>query len=74
MKLDTLAVHAGDRKKTGNWVPVTTPIHTASSYFYPEMETLDRVFGGEIAGQNYSRYNNPTTNALEEQVAALEKG
>ncbi|MBI3698425.1 MAG: aminotransferase class I/II-fold pyridoxal phosphate-dependent enzyme [Acidobacteria bacterium] len=74
MKLDTLAVHAGDRKKAGNWVPVTTPIYSASSYFYPEMDTLDRVFGGEIPGQNYSRYNNPTTNALEEQVAALEKG
>lgn len=74
MKPDTIAVHAGDRKKSGSYVPVTTPIHPAVSYFYPEMETLDRVFGGEIPGQNYSRYNNPTTNALEEQIAALENG
>ncbi|HYM13922.1 MAG TPA: PLP-dependent aspartate aminotransferase family protein [Bryobacterales bacterium] len=74
MKPDTIAVHAGDRKKSGSFVPVTTPIHSAVSFFYPEMETLDRVFGGEIPGQNYSRYNNPTTNALEEQIAALENG
>src|SRR5437867_5007700 len=74
MKLDTLDVHAGDRKKTGSFVPVTTPIYSASSFFYPEMETLDRVFGHEIPGQNYTRYNNPTTNAMEEQIAALEGG
>ena len=74
MKLDTLAVHAGDRKRAGSFVPVTTPIYSASSFFYPEMETLDRVFGNEIPGQNYTRYNNPTTNALEEQIASLEGG
>ncbi len=76
MKLDTMAVHAGDRKRrgSGSFVPVTTPIYSAVSYFYDEMETLDRVFGNEIPGQNYSRYNNPTTNALEEQIAALEGG
>ena len=73
-KIDSLAVHAGDRKPGGSWVPTTTPIYTSSSFFYPEMATLDRVFGGEIEGQNYSRYNNPTTNALEQQVAALEGG
>ena len=74
MKLDTIAIHAGDRKKPGPYVPVTTPIYSASSFYYGEMDTLDRVFGGEIPGQNYSRYNNPTNNALEEQVAALEGG
>jgi len=73
-KIDSIAVHAGDRKRGSHWVPTTTPIYTASSFFYPEMETLDRVFSGEIEGQNYSRYNNPTTNALEQQVAALEHG
>ena len=74
MKIDTVAVHAGDRKRTGSFVPVTTPIYAASSFFYEQMETLDRVFGDEIPGQNYTRYGNPTTNALEEQVAALEGG
>jgi len=74
MKLDTLAVHAGDRKRTASFVPVATPIYASASFFYSEMETLDRVFGNETPGQNYARYNNPTTNALEEQIATLEGG
>ncbi len=74
MKLSTLAVHAGDRKKPGEYVPVTTPIYNATSFFYDRMEDLDKVFGGEKQGQSYSRYGNPSTDALEEQVAALEGG
>ncbi len=74
MKIQTKAVHAGDRKKAGSHVPVTTPIYTASSYFYESMEQLDRVFGHEEAGPCYARYDNPTTAALEELVSALEGG
>ena len=75
MKLESLAVHAGDRKRNGDsFVPVTTPIYAASSFYYPSAEMLDRVFGKEVPGQTYTRYNNPTTNALEEQIAALEGG
>ena len=60
MKIHTKAVHAGDRKKAGAHVPVTTPIYTASSYFYDSMEQLDRVFGHEEPGYCYARYDNPT--------------
>ena len=74
MKIQTKAVHAGDRKKAGAHVPVTTPIFTASSYFYDSMEELDRIFGREDPGYCYSRYDNPTNAALEEQAAALESG
>jgi cystathionine gamma-synthase/methionine-gamma-lyase len=74
MKLPTLAVHAGDRKKPGDYIPVTTPIHGAVSYVYENIEDLDRVFGGERPGPMYARYGNPTVEALEEQVAALEGG
>ncbi len=74
MKLSTLAVHAGDRKKAGDYVPVTTPIYSTSSFFYDRIEDLDKVFGGEKEGQSYARYGNPSTAALEEQVAALEGG
>ncbi len=72
MRIETLAVHAGDRKKAGNHVPVTTPIYGASSFYYESMEDLDRVFGDEMPGYVYGRYGNPTSSALEEQVAALE--
>jgi cystathionine gamma-synthase/methionine-gamma-lyase len=74
MKLNTRAVHAGDRKHNGSWVPVTTPIHTAVSYYYDDMADLERVFANEIPGPNYSRHGNPTNEALEELVASLESG
>jgi cystathionine beta-lyase/cystathionine gamma-synthase len=74
MKLHTKAVHAGDRKKTGAWVPVTTPIHTATSYTYPDINDLDKVFAKELQGQSYARYSNPTNDALEELVTELEGG
>lgn len=72
MKIHTSAVHAGDRKQPGRHIPVTTPIHTAASYFYAESVMLDKVFGHEEAGYAYGRYDNPTNAALEELVATLE--
>ena len=74
MKIETQAVHAGDRKKPGPAVPVTTPIHTASSYFYDSMEQLDRVMGRTEPGYSYARYDNPTNAALEELMTVLERG
>ncbi len=74
LKFDTLAVHAGDRKSTGKWTPVTTPIHTATSFFYSDAADLDRVFAGELEGPSYSRHGNPTNEALEELAATLESG
>jgi cystathionine beta-lyase/cystathionine gamma-synthase len=74
LKIQSKAIHTGDRKKAGTHVPVTTPIHTASSYFYESMQQLDRVFGQEEAGYCYARYDNPSTAALEEVVTALEGG
>jgi cystathionine gamma-synthase/methionine-gamma-lyase len=74
MKIHTKAVHSGDRKKAGRHIPATTPIYTASSYFYDDMEELDRIFAQEEAGFCYARYDNPTNAALEELMASLEGG
>ena len=74
MNIHTKAVHAGDRKKPGDHVPVTTPIYTASSFVYDSIETTDKVFGHEIEGYAYGRYDNPTNHALEELCTALEGG
>ena len=73
-KLETLAVHAGDRKKPGKYTPATTPIYGASSYLYERTENLEKVFNDEAEGQGYSRFGNPTTAALEELMATLEGG
>lgn len=74
MDIRTRAIHAGDRRKAGPHVPVTTPIYTAASFFYEDMEQLDRVFGREEAGYCYSRYDNPSNGALEELMTSLEGG
>ncbi len=74
MKFESKTVHAGDRKKAGNFVPVTTPIYTASSYAYESMDQLDRIFGREEQGPSYARYDNPTVSALQELVNDLEGG
>lgn len=74
MKIQTKAVHAGDRKKPGAQVPVTTPITTAVSYFYDTTEQLHRIFADEEQGYCYSRYGNPTSTALDELATSLENG
>jgi cystathionine gamma-synthase/methionine-gamma-lyase len=74
MKRETLAVHAGDRRKPSDCIPVTTPIYTAASYIYDRTEDLDKVFAGELDGPSYSRYDNPTRTALENLVTVLEGG
>lgn len=74
MKFESKTVHVGDRKKAGNFIPVTTPIYTASSYAYESMDQLDRVFGREEQGPSYARYDNPTVSALQELVNELEGG
>ncbi len=74
MDIHTKAVHAGEHKTAGPHVPVTTPIYATSSFFYKEMEQLDRVFGHETPGYCYSRFDNPTNAALEELATSLENG
>src|ERR1700704_2364369 len=78
MKIETKAIHVGDRKadptKPGAFIPVTTPVYTASTYIYESTAKLDRVLGREEPGYCYSRYDNPTNAALEELMTSLENG
>jgi len=74
MKLETKAVHAGDRKKPAAAIPVTTPIYGATTYLYESTAQLDRVMGREEDGFSYGRYDNPTNAALEELMTSLENG
>ena len=72
MKLQTSLVHAGDRKRLGDHIPVSTPVYSSASFFYDRLEDLAGVFAEERAGEVYSRISNPSTEALEEQIATLE--
>jgi cystathionine gamma-synthase/methionine-gamma-lyase len=70
----TTAVHAGERAPKPEFTPVATPIYASSSFYYSNMEVLDRTFAGTHDGPMYTRYGNPTASALESAVAALEEG
>lgn len=72
MKPQTTLVHAGDRRKLGDFVPVSTPVYASSSFFYDTMEELADVFADKRPGETYARMGNPSASALEEQVATLE--
>lgn len=74
MKIQSKAVHSGDRGKPPSQVPVTTPIFSSSSFIADTTEELDRILGVEAPGFCYARYDNPTNFALEELVRDLEGG
>ncbi|MDA9771675.1 O-acetylhomoserine aminocarboxypropyltransferase [Emcibacteraceae bacterium] len=72
-KFSTLSLHAGQ-----NPDPTTgacaTPIYQTSSYKFNDTAHAANLFGLREFGNIYTRLMNPTTNVLEERVAALEGG
>jgi O-acetylhomoserine (thiol)-lyase len=70
---DTLAIHGGH-----NGDPATkaraVPIYQTTSYLFDSTEHAGKLFALEEFGNIYTRINNPTTDVLEQRVAALEGG
>jgi len=73
MKIETLAVHAGQTPDptTGSRA---LPIYQTTAYNFHDSDHAARLFALEEAGNIYSRLTNPTTDAFEQRVAALEGG
>lgn len=69
----TLALHAGWRSdpSQGSVVP---PIHMTTSYQFRDAEHAANLFGLKELGNIYTRLMNPTTDVLEQRLAALEGG
>lgn len=67
----TTAVHAGEQAEPGVYRPVSTPIHHAATYLYDTTDQLDAAFENR-SGFVYTRQGNPTVQALETALAALE--
>ncbi|MCX7894853.1 MAG: PLP-dependent aspartate aminotransferase family protein [Thermoanaerobaculum sp.] len=68
----TKMVHAGQEP---DWTgAVTVPIYQTSTFAFPNAEIGAARFAGQDKGFIYTRLNNPTLQALEECVAALEHG
>ncbi len=70
---ETLALHAGQRPDpaTGSRA---VPIYQTTSYQFRDTEHAANLFGLREAGNIYTRIMNPTTDVLEQRIAALEGG
>lgn len=66
----SLAVRAGIHR--GPEGEHSEPIFTTSSYVFASAQEAADRFSGELPGNVYSRYTNPTVRAFEERLAALE--
>lgn len=72
MKLETLALHAG--QKVGIENERAVPVYRTASYLFKSTEHAENLFSLKELGNIYTRLMNPTQNVLEERVAALEGG
>jgi O-succinylhomoserine sulfhydrylase len=72
MSLDTLAVRAG-QLRTGQ-LEHSDAIFPTSSFVYTSAAQAAARFGGEEPGNIYSRFTNPTVQAFEGRIAAMEGG
>ena len=73
MRKFTKAIHAGGLEHR-IYGEVSVPIFQSSTFAFPSAADGAARFSGKQSGYIYSRLNNPTVNALEESLAALEGG
>ncbi len=73
MHKSTKAIHAGT-PHSSRYGEVSVPIFQTSTFAFPTAEEGAARFAGTNGGYIYTRMGNPTTSALEENVAALENG
>ena len=72
-KRDTQVAHAGTNPDK-TYGAVAHPIYQTSTFKFSSAEQGAKRFSGEEPGYIYTRLGNPTTAALQEAVAILEKG
>lgn len=72
MKQDTKCVQAGYEPKNGE--PRVLPLYQSTTYVAETADYLARLFDLSEAGHIYSRISNPTVDAYEKKLAALEDG
>lgn len=72
MDFNTECIHAG--YQAGNGQPRTLPIALSTTYPYDSCEQVARLFDLSEEGFFYSRIANPTCDAVERKIVALEGG
>lgn len=70
---ETIALHAGWRRDEAT-TAVAVPIYQTTSYQFNSTEHAANLFGLAELGNIYTRIMNPTVDALEQRIAALEGG
>ena len=68
-RLDTLITHTGNRPPAFSGV-INPPVHRASTILYPDLASL---LGEKPVAYTYGRHHTPSTSALSEACATLEK-
>ncbi|MDD4504960.1 MAG: PLP-dependent transferase [Sulfurospirillaceae bacterium] len=70
--IETKTIQCGWEPKNGE--PRVLPIYQSTTYKYDSAKEVAMLFDLEAAGHMYSRISNPTCEALENKIAALEGG
>ena len=70
--LETKCIQEGYQPENGQ--PRVLPIYQSTTYKYDSSEHVGKLFDLEEDGFFYSRLANPTVDAVERKIAALEGG
>ena len=70
---DTLQVRAGQKVDPATGA-MAVPIYQTTSYVFNDVDHAANLFALKEAGNIYTRLTNPTTDVLEQRIAALENG
>lgn len=71
--IETLALHAGQSPDSAT-LSRAVPIYQTSSYVFKNSEHAANLFGLKEPGNIYTRLMNPTTDVLEQRLAAMDGG
>lgn len=72
MRIESKCLHEG--YTPGNGEPRVVPIVQSTTYTYDSTEHIGNLFDLTAEGHMYSRISNPTVDAVEKKIAALEGG
>lgn len=73
-RFETLQLHAGQEEVEGTTRSRAVPIYQTTSYTFKDSDHAANLFALKEFGNIYTRIMNPTTDAFEKRIAALEGG
>jgi O-acetylhomoserine (thiol)-lyase len=74
LRPETLVLHGGTYRSDPATGAVAVPIYQTTSFQFNDTDHADRLFALDEVGHIYTRVSNPTQDALEQRIAAVEGG